>query len=231
VSDYKGAVCKGAFALGSACGYCERCKEEIQKAKPGFIDWKAAHLADAARIRELEGKVESLKDALQVYADKYGREAIAYDSLRADTEAKLKDYRAHFSRLETAELIALAAQDELRAELESARKARQIAEDALVKLVQPGGAVEKAMDRFWRKRYELIAAELTSVRDALRAWAYLPCHHSCAKCLELHLIAQCRATVLLGPPVPPPAEPVRQSPHGETERPPEVGGAKKGHSE
>lgn len=31
--------------------------------EPGLIDWKAAHLADAARIRDLEREVESLQCA------------------------------------------------------------------------------------------------------------------------------------------------------------------------
>lgn len=30
-SKYKNAVCKGSYIFGTACGHCERCKEEIEK--------------------------------------------------------------------------------------------------------------------------------------------------------------------------------------------------------
>ncbi len=31
---YKGAVCKGSYALGTACGACERCKDNMAGSLP-----------------------------------------------------------------------------------------------------------------------------------------------------------------------------------------------------
>lgn len=33
---YTGTICKGSFMLGSACGHCEKCKDEMEKFKEVF---------------------------------------------------------------------------------------------------------------------------------------------------------------------------------------------------
>lgn len=49
------AYCKGAFALGAACGTCERCRENLEKIKAttGLIDRSAfdSLLAAAKELR------------------------------------------------------------------------------------------------------------------------------------------------------------------------------------
>lgn len=37
MSNYKHPVCRGSFALGTACGLCERCEEIKNLGRPGSI--------------------------------------------------------------------------------------------------------------------------------------------------------------------------------------------------
>ena len=68
--EYKGQVCRGAYALGTACGMCEKCleqKEQYQAAKSvrEMLDGTASLKATIARLTaELTAAVAHAKAML-----------------------------------------------------------------------------------------------------------------------------------------------------------------------
>lgn len=76
MSEYKNPVCKGFFMLGTACGTCERCIENLEQIKSmtGLVDrnaydslkeecerWKLSAEKHAAYVNKLLDKIVALE--------------------------------------------------------------------------------------------------------------------------------------------------------------------------
>lgn len=85
MTQFKGATCRGSYALGTACGRCERCKQEVAARYPApfyasaqdevkalrsaIADYRVA-LASAAALLTIEGRRHEalfINDLLEKY--------------------------------------------------------------------------------------------------------------------------------------------------------------------
>lgn len=60
-SPYSGPVCKGDWALGTACGTCERCLQLKPIYEAQTIPTTQAH---QARLNDLEERIQRIEDFL-----------------------------------------------------------------------------------------------------------------------------------------------------------------------
>lgn len=84
-SKYKNAVCKGSYIFGTACGHCERCKEEIEK---NGKEWNTMN-EQLEEIKKLKEENEKLKEQLSIA--KGTLEFISHDCLNSETHCPTRD--------------------------------------------------------------------------------------------------------------------------------------------
>jgi hypothetical protein len=98
--QYKHPICRGFWALGTACGMCERCKatmpyETLYKLESETVEDQKILLADKdARIEELETGIAALKETVDAEFQRYVR---ANDKWNA-AEARVKELEASSKR-------------------------------------------------------------------------------------------------------------------------------------
>ena len=72
---YKNPTCRGSYALGSACGFCERCQDELHQMNSAGPDIGAALGAIDEEFAKLQGR-PSLKPAEPEISQADAREAL-----------------------------------------------------------------------------------------------------------------------------------------------------------
>ena len=86
--NFSGAVCKGSYALGSACGKCERCTWERTN-HPERVGWDVAAKQDArsAKHREALSKILTSLECTAVWLEGGCNPAHAAEELRLNIKA------------------------------------------------------------------------------------------------------------------------------------------------
>jgi hypothetical protein len=99
-------MCKGSFVLGTACGWCKRCRDEAVKLVPELLaekkrydDFMDSRRDDHAKIRL--AAVESLAEAMKVIAPDLMQEFVArYHRRQAESENALERFLAALRRVD-----------------------------------------------------------------------------------------------------------------------------------